>query len=81
VFWEFRFEGLTPTVIADIQGTNITAIVPNATNLKSLVATYYSSAKSTVKVGNIAQVSGTTINDFTKWVEIQKLLEEEYEND
>ena len=63
---EFRFEGLTPNVLGKIQGTTITATVPNATNLQSLVATFYSSEKSTVKVGGITQVSGTTINDFTK---------------
>ena len=61
----FSFNGLTPIVTATISGTTITATVPNATNIKSLVATFSSSAASTVKVGTTTQASGSTVNDFT----------------
>ena len=61
----FSFNGLNPIVTATISGTTITATVPNASNIKSLVATFSSSAASTVKVGTTTQASGSTVNDFT----------------
>ncbi|WP_222708728.1 DUF5018 domain-containing protein, partial [Paenibacillus sp. N3.4] len=61
----FSFEGLQPAVVGTINGTNIALTVPHGTSVTSLVATYTSSAVSTVKVGMTAQVSGTTVNDFT----------------
>ncbi|TXK84853.1 S-layer homology domain-containing protein, partial [Paenibacillus sp. N3.4] len=61
----FSFEGFSPAVVGTINGTNIALTVPHGTSVTSLVATFTSSAGSTVKVGSTAQVSGTTSNDFT----------------
>ena len=64
----FGFAGLTPPVAGVISGTNISLTVPYGTNVRSLAATFGSSAGSSVKVGTTAQVSGTTSNDFTSSV-------------
>ncbi|MEC0227932.1 GLUG motif-containing protein [Paenibacillus alba] len=61
----FSFQGLQPAVVGTISGTDIALTVPNGTAVTSLVATFTSSAGSTVKVGTTTQVSGTTATDFT----------------
>ncbi|MCR8632702.1 GLUG motif-containing protein [Paenibacillus radicis (ex Xue et al. 2023)] len=61
----FSFDGLQPAAVGTINGTDIALTVPYGTAVTSLVATFTSSAGSTVKVGNTAQVSGATANDFT----------------
>ncbi|WP_042169601.1 cadherin-like beta sandwich domain-containing protein [Paenibacillus gorillae] len=60
----FSFGGLTPVVVGTISGNNVTLTVPYGTDISALVSTYSSSAGSTVKVGNVTQVSGVTANDF-----------------
>lgn len=45
---EFKFSGLTPEVKATITGTDIVAIVPSGTNVKTLVPTIMLSAGATV---------------------------------
>jgi hypothetical protein len=60
--------GLTNTIDAAINGTSITATVPNGTVVTGLVATFTTTGDS-VKVGTTAQVSGTTANDFTNPVQ------------
>lgn len=52
-------------VTGNINGNTVTVSVLNNTNLKELKATFNSSPKSTVKIGNIIQKSGSTPNDFT----------------
>ena len=47
----------------------IALTVPNATVVTALVATFTNSEKSTVEVGEVAQESGVTENDFTNAVE------------
>ena len=59
------FSFVSPTATGVISGTNISVTVPNGTNVTALVATFASSALSTVKVGGTAQVSGSTVNNFT----------------
>ena len=54
-----------PQVTAVINGTTITATVPNATNLTSLKANFTLSPLATVTVNATSQVSGLTSNDFT----------------
>lgn len=54
----------TPEVTGEIDGLNITATVPHGTDVTELVATFTTTGES-VKVGETAQVSGTTVNDFT----------------
>jgi hypothetical protein len=54
-----------PAVVGVINGTNITVGMPLGTNLNSLVATFTTTGSS-VKVGSTMQVSGTTVNNFTK---------------
>ena len=61
----FDFAGLNPVVTGVISGTNITLLVPYGTPRSALVATFTNSALSTVTVGGVPQVSGTTANDFT----------------
>lgn len=62
---EFSFAGLAPTVTGTITGTDIALTVPYGTDVTSLVASFTHSELSTVKVGTVTQVSGTTANDFT----------------
>jgi hypothetical protein len=59
------FSFASPSATGVISGTNIAVTVPNGTNVTALVATFTSSALSSVKVGATAQVSGTTANNFT----------------
>lgn len=61
------FAFTSPTATGTINATNrtIAVTVPFGTNLKTLAPTFALSAGATAKVGNIAQVSGTTANDFT----------------
>ncbi|MFF2092204.1 beta strand repeat-containing protein, partial [Paenibacillus sp. NPDC058174] len=61
----FSFAGLTPVVTGAISGTNVELTVPYGTDVTALAATFSNSAGSTVMVGNVAQVSGVTPNDYT----------------
>jgi hypothetical protein len=56
--------GLTANVTATITGTAIAATVPYGTAVTGLVATFATTGAS-VAVGTVAQVSGTTANNFT----------------
>ena len=51
-----------------ITGTDIAVAAVNGTTVTSLVATFTASEGATVKVGDVAQTSGTTANDFTNAV-------------
>ena len=64
---DFQFADITPSVVATIDETalTITAEVHATADLTTLVATFTNSATSTVKVGVVLQISGTTVNDFT----------------
>jgi photosystem II stability/assembly factor-like uncharacterized protein len=55
----------SPAVTATINGTNITATVPNATDLKNLKANFTISPLATVTVNTVAQTSGTSVVDFS----------------
>ncbi|MEO6819333.1 MAG: hypothetical protein ABI266_06555 [Ginsengibacter sp.] len=52
------------TVINAIAHT-ISSTVPFGTNVTALVASFSNSAKSAVKVGDVAQISGTSANNFS----------------
>ena len=54
-----------PSISATINGTSITATVPNGTDVSTLVATFTTSPKATVTVKNVTQQSGKNLNDFT----------------
>lgn len=58
------FSFASPSVTGIINGTDITLLVPIATDVSSLIATFTNSNNSVVKVGTTIQVSGTTPNDF-----------------
>lgn len=64
----FAFNGISPPVTASINGTSITAVVPNGTDRTALVAGFTSSAYSVVKRGSNAQTSGVNSNNFTNTV-------------
>ncbi|MCA2001587.1 MAG: hypothetical protein LDL51_06965 [Chloroflexi bacterium] len=59
---DFRFAA--QTAVGVIDGSNILVTVPNGTDLSALVASFTTSGAS-VKVGGVAQISGTTVNNFT----------------
>ncbi len=62
------FNFVSPTGKVSTSGNTITVSLPVGTNasvLSSLVATFTSSAKSTVKIGSTLQTSGQTSNNFT----------------
>ena len=56
--------GLAADVTATITGTAIAATVPFGTDVTALVATFSTTGVG-VAIGGVAQVSGTTANDFT----------------
>jgi hypothetical protein len=56
--------GLAVDVTAPINDTTITATVPSGTSVTALVVTF-STTGASVTVGDVAQVSGKTANDFT----------------
>jgi cysteine-rich repeat protein len=58
---------LSADVVATINGTSITATVPNGTNVTALVATFATSGAS-VNICGVVQTSGVTANDFTNSV-------------
>jgi hypothetical protein len=56
-------------VVCTVAGDSITAVVPNMLTTKKLALTFTPRyAGTTIKVGDTLQVSGTTINDFSKIV-------------
>ncbi len=59
----FGFPALS--VNGTVNGTNIAVTVPIGTDVTALVANFTASAKATVKVGDVAQVSGETANNFS----------------
>ena len=62
----FNFSNPVGTV--STSGNTITLTLPNGTSpsvLASLVANFTSSPKSTVTIGQVSQVSGQTVNDFS----------------
>ncbi|TSA35255.1 MAG: hypothetical protein D4R64_10085 [Porphyromonadaceae bacterium] len=64
---DFRFIGLTSPaigVIDEAAGT-IRVAIPFAASYTNLVASFTNSAFSTVKIGSVLQLSGTTPNNFT----------------
>ncbi|MFH0760966.1 MAG: T9SS type A sorting domain-containing protein, partial [Bacteroidota bacterium] len=63
---DFRFAALNPVVYGTINQTThaIALIVPFATNVTTLVATFTASPFATVTVGGVPQVSATTANNF-----------------
>ncbi len=60
-------DALSSDVDATVDGTNISATVPNGTGVAALVATFTTTGES-VAVGDTTQVSGTTANDFSSEV-------------
>ncbi len=67
-FVTFKFSNLTPNVNGTVDATlgTITAIIPYASNITTLIATFTTSPLvQSVKIGTTSQVSGTTVNDFT----------------
>lgn len=62
---DFRFNVVNPSAIGMINGSQITVDLPNNINKGNLVATFASSAKTSVSIAGIAQQSGVSINDFT----------------
>jgi hypothetical protein len=64
-FLSAQNSGLAADVTAPINDTTVTATVPAGTNITALVATF-STTGASVAVGDVAQVSGKTHNDFTR---------------
>jgi Zn-dependent metalloprotease len=64
----FSFNNLTPPVNATISGNQISAIVPEDTDLSALVATFTISEGAVATVNGITQQSGITENNFTNAV-------------
>ncbi|MFD2145177.1 hypothetical protein [Mucilaginibacter antarcticus] len=60
---------ITADITCVIAGDSVVAIVPDTLNDKKLVLSFtLKTAGTTVKVADAAQVSGTTVTDFTKTV-------------
>lgn len=65
---DFRFNVTAPPTVGVINGDVITVDLPNNINPENLVATFSSSARSTVSIAAVDQQSGVTVNDFTNAV-------------
>ena len=61
----YSFADLKPAVAGVITGAAIELTVPYETDLTKLAATFITTGTG-VTVGDVAQVSGTTVNDFTE---------------
>lgn len=65
-FLSFGFEQLIPPVYAEISGYNLSVKVLEGTPVNSLVASFVTTSHNpTVKIGDVVQTSGVTMNDFT----------------
>jgi hypothetical protein len=65
-FLSFGFEQLVPAVYANISGYNLSVKVLQGTPVDSLVASFVTTSHNpTVKIGDVVQTSGITLNDFT----------------
>jgi hypothetical protein len=65
-FLSFGFEQLIPPVYAEISGYNLTAEVLPGTPVDSLYASFVTTSHNpVVKIGDVVQVSGVTLNDFS----------------
>ena len=62
----FSFEDLVPVTQGEIDGLSILVTVPDGTDLTQLVASFEHSRLSTVKIGEVEQNSGVTVNDFSQ---------------
>jgi len=65
---DFRFNVINPAAVGVINGNQITIDLPDNINRSNLVATFSSSAKTSVSIAGAAQQSGVSINDFTNSV-------------
>ncbi|MCD6331855.1 MAG: T9SS type A sorting domain-containing protein, partial [Bacteroidales bacterium] len=79
----YSFQALNPPVTGTIDQTALTIDleVPYGTDVTALVATFTNSYLSTVDIGGVAQVSGTTANDFTNPVVYTVTAEDGSSND
>jgi hypothetical protein len=65
-FLSFGFEHLVPPVYASISGYDLTVKVLQGTPIDSLIASFVTTSHNpTVKIGDVVQTSGVTLNDFT----------------
>ncbi|NLF96540.1 MAG: hypothetical protein GX569_07365, partial [Candidatus Riflebacteria bacterium] len=64
----FSFPALSVTGTINNTNKTISVTVPFGTNVTALVANFTASAKATVKVGTVAQVSAETANNFSSSV-------------
>lgn len=73
----FRFNDLDPAVVGAVSSTLKTVVVhvPYGTVKTALVASFTVSPLAVAKIGGVAQVSGTTPNDFTAAVVYQIVAE------
>jgi len=64
---DFRFDAYSPVVVGTIDQTayTITAQVPVGTDLTTLIPNFTHSLLSTISVGGVGQVSGSSVVDFT----------------
>ncbi|MFK7810855.1 MAG: M4 family metallopeptidase [Maribacter sp.] len=65
---DFRFNVINPAAVGIINGNQITVDLPNNINRGNLVATFASSAKTSVSIAGSTQQSGVNTNDFTNAV-------------
>ncbi len=61
----FSFKELNPPVYGIISGNTITVDIPEGTNLRNLTAIFETTGQA-VYVNGIRQISGVSVNDFTK---------------
>jgi hypothetical protein len=65
-FLSFGFEQLVPPVYASISGYDLSVQVLQGTPVDSLVASFVTTSHNpTVKIGDVVQTSGVTLNDFS----------------
>jgi hypothetical protein len=65
---EFSFKAIPANGVIDQNAKTISATIPLAASISSLVASYITTPGAIVKVGSIVQTNGVTPNDFTNAV-------------
>ena len=65
-FLSFGFEQLVPPVYASISGYDLSVLVLEGTPVDSLIASFVTTSHNpTVKIGDVEQTNGVTLNDFS----------------
>jgi len=78
-FWFYSLLSANDSITGEINETDktINILMPNGTDLSQLTASFVAESNSVVKVNDIEQISGETINDFSQSAVVYKITSED----